>query len=790
MSNTSLIYPVNKLGCKNVLLIDTAVPEAQIFVDAANADTFPILYSYSTTRAELLAILQQHFTSIDRLGLVFTTEGSGRPKRFLEQAPFFTATEAATASSPYSVNVEFIISLLRQFQIKNIDYLACATLTYPSWVNYFAILSRETTVIVGASNDNTGNVQYGGDWIMESTSEDIELIYFTESIEYYTHLLDATGQFTIVMKGTTIYGTGLNTSGQLGLNNTTSPKRTLTAMVDPSNGAAGTYYGYTPKYIACGEFSTIVLMTNGLIYGTGGNTSGQLGLTNTTSPKTTLTPMVDPSNGAVGTYYGNTPKYIACGRVHTLVLMTDGTIYGTGLNDNGQLGLNNLTQKTTLTPMVDPSNGTLGTYYGKTPKYIACGVTHTIVLMTDGTLYGTGLNDNGQLGINNYDMYRNILTPMVDPSNGAVGTYYGKTPKYIACGYTHTIILMTDGTVYGTGSNDGGELGLNNFDANKIVLTPMVDPSNGAVGTYYGKTPKYIACGYGHTIVLMTDGTIYGTGYSFYGQLGLDTDPDSYKMVLTPMVDPSGGAVGTYYGKTPLSIACGQTHTLVLMTDGTVYGTGHNQFGNLGLNNTTSPITTLTPMVDASGGNTYLMNYYDPATDPPVLPCFLVGTKILTKNGYRPIETLRKGDLVKTLLDGFQSIELLGYSTIEHPGTSDRCKDQLYVCAPAHYPEVLEEVVLTGAHSLLVDQFTDDQQRQATEKVLKKIYVTDEKYRLPACVDSRATVYNKPGTYTIYHLALQNENYYFNYGIFANGLLVETCSLRYLKECSGMTLVE
>ena len=195
-------------------------------------------------------------------------------------------------------------------------------------------------------------------------------------------------------------------------------------------------------------------------------------------------------------------------------------------------------------------------------------------------------------------------------------------------------------------------------------------------------------------------------------------------------------------------------------------------------------------MVDASGGNTYLMNYYDPATDPPVLPCFLVGTKILTKNGYRPIETLRKGDLVKTLLDGFQSIELLGYSTIEHPGTSDRCKDQLYVCAPAHYPEVLEEVVLTGAHSLLVDQFTDDQQRQATEKVLKKIYVTDEKYRLPACVDSRATVYNKPGTYTIYHLALQNENYYFNYGIFANGLLVETCSLRYLKECSGRTLVE
>ena len=786
MSNTSLIYPVNKLGCKNVLLIDNAVPEAQIFVDAANADTFPILYSYSTTRAELFAILQQNFTTIDRLGLVFTTEGSGRPKRFIEQAPFFTEVDTATATSPYSVNVEFIISLLRQFQIKNIDYLACATLTYPEWVNYFAILSRETTVIVGASNDNTGNVQYGGDWVMESTSEDIELIYFTESIEYYTHLLDATGDFTIVMKGTTIYGTGINTYGQLGLNNTTTPKITLTAMVDPSGGAAGTYYGNTPKYIACGDSYTIVLMTNGVLYGTGRNTFGRLGINNLTSQKTTLTPMVDPSNGAVGTYYGKTPKYIACGIDQTIVLMTDGTVYGTGKNLAGALGVNDMTNRLKLTPMVDPSNGVVGTYYGHTPKYIQGGGEFTMVLMTNGSVYGTGGNYFGELGINNVDSQL-ILTPMVDPSNGAVGTYYGKTPKYIACGASHTLVLMTDCTIYGTGANDNGQLGINNFDANKIVLTPMVDPSNGAVGTYYGKTPKYIACGFAYTIVLMTDGTIYGTGNNVYGQLGLNNTTD--QNILTPMVDPSGGAAGTYYGKTPLSIACGQTHTIVLMTDGTVYGTGLNTSGQLGLNNTTSPKTTLTPMVDASGGNTYLMNYYDPVTDPP-LPCFLVGTKILTNNGYKPIETLRKGDLVKTLLDGFQPIELLGYSTIEHPGTSDRSKDQLYVCAPAHYPEVVEDLVLTGAHSLLVDQFTDDKQRQATEKVLKKIYVTDEKYRLPACVDLRATVYNKPGTYTIYHLALQNENYYFNYGIFANGLLVETCSLRYLKECSGMTLVE
>ena len=62
-------------------------------------------------------------------------------------------------------------------------------------------------------------------------------------------------------------------------------------------------------------------------------------------------------------------------------------------------------------------------------------------------------------------------------------------------------------------------------------------------------------------------------------------------------------------------------------------------------------------------------------------------------------------------------------------------------------------------------------------------------YRLPACVHKRTSVYEKEGNYEIYHLALENENYYNNYGIWANGLLVETCSKRYLKELSGMDLL-
>ena len=69
-------------------------------------------------------------------------------------------------------------------------------------------------------------------------------------------------------------------------------------------------------------------------------------------------------------------------------------------------------------------------------------------------------------------------------------------------------------------------------------------------------------------------------------------------------------------------------------------------------------------------------------------------------------------------------------------------------------------------------------------------YVTEKHYRLPACADERASVYEESGNYTIYHIALDNEDYYMNYGVYANGLLVETSSQRYLKELSGMELIE
>jgi len=178
---------------------------------------------------------------------------------------------------------------------------------------------------------------------------------------------------------------------------------------------------------------------------------------------------------------------------------------------------------------------------------------------------------------------------------------------------------------------------------------------------------------------------------------------------------------------------------------------------------------------------------------PPVV-CFKEGTKILCMvsgaEEHVPIENLRRGSLVKTSLDGYKAIDMIGQSTIIHEAVSDRIKDQLYVCSKEKYPTLFEDLVITGSHSILVKQFKDEEQKKMTQKVNGKIYITDKHYRLPACVDDRASVYPEKGTYNIFHIALDHSNYFMNYGIYANGLLVETCSKRYLKELANMDLIE
>jgi hypothetical protein len=176
----------------------------------------------------------------------------------------------------------------------------------------------------------------------------------------------------------------------------------------------------------------------------------------------------------------------------------------------------------------------------------------------------------------------------------------------------------------------------------------------------------------------------------------------------------------------------------------------------------------------------------------PAAPCFLEGTTILCQvdgvEKYVPVEQLKKGTLVKTSLDGYKPLVLLGNGTIQNPGTDERTEQRLYKCSPSKYPQLKEDLFITGCHSILEFPITD-KQKEDTIKHLGKLFVTDKKYRLMACVDERAEPWNSEGTYTIWHSALEHQNEAMNYGVYANGgLLVETCSINYLKNKSNMSL--
>jgi len=195
-------------------------------------------------------------------------------------------------------------------------------------------------------------------------------------------------------------------------------------------------------------------------------------------------------------------------------------------------------------------------------------------------------------------------------------------------------------------------------------------------------------------------------------------------------------------------------------------------------------------LYSAENASNVLVRYVlPPVIAPPVIACFKEGSRILTSEGYISVQNLRKGDLVKTSKHGFVPIHSIGKRRIQHFALEERIKDQLYKCSTDKYPELFEDLVITGCHSILVDKFTSDEQRENTIKINRKLYVTDGKYRLPACADEKASVYDKSGYYNIYHFALENDDYYMNYGVYANGLLVETCSKRYLNELSNMELL-
>ena len=149
-------------------------------------------------------------------------------------------------------------------------------------------------------------------------------------------------------------------------------------------------YQYTPltevTFIAAGwasnadspEFFVTIRGDEKEVWGWGGNNKGQLGNGSKVAVHMSSPVRMGDLTGAVA---------IACGNLHTMVLLQNGDLYTCGWNYWGQLGTGDTTDS--LVP-VRVMTGV---------KAIAAGGSHSLALTNDGAVFAWGHNYYGQIGV-------------------------------------------------------------------------------------------------------------------------------------------------------------------------------------------------------------------------------------------------------------------------------------------------------------------------------------------------------------------------------------------------------
>ncbi len=178
--------------------------------------------------------------------------------------------------------------------------------------------------------------------------------------------------------------------------------------------------------------------------------------------------------------------------------------------------------------------------------------------------------------------------------------------------------------------------------------------------------------------------------------------------------------------------------------------------------------------------------------NPGPVVCFGENSKITCQVGgvevQKNVQDLRIGDLVKTGYHGYVPVWNVGRSSFINPPGTERLPNKMYKLPRYNYPGSTDDLYLTGYHSVLVKELTCIQRSNLLE-LQDRIFVTDNHYRLAACLDSRAEPITESSNVTIYHFALEHHDRKMNYSCFANGIMVETCSIRFLSELSNMELI-
>jgi alpha-tubulin suppressor-like RCC1 family protein len=188
-------------------------------------------------------------------------------------------------------------------------------------------------------------------------------------------------------------------------------------------------------------------------------------------------------------------------------------------------------------------------------REVVAGETHTLAIKTDGSLWGWGANFSGSLG-DGTDETR--LSPV---RIGSANDWQTVSTN------SHTVALKTDGSLWAWGQNWYGQLG-------DGTTTNRHSPVRiGSANDW--KTLSANGGGYGYTVAIKTDRSLWAWGFNYSGQLGDGTTQNR----LSPV------RIGSEMNWK--AIAAGGSHTLALKTDGSLWAWGGNWAGQLGDGTTT-----------------------------------------------------------------------------------------------------------------------------------------------------------------------------------------------------------
>lgn len=325
--------------------------------------------------------------------------------------------------------------------------------------------------------------------------------------------------------------------------------------------------------VSAGNVSSFAIDSEGQVYSWGNNNWSQLGVGEDTGSYYDSPLAVDTS----GVLKDKKIVKMSSGDYHSLAIDKEGQIYSWGNNSFGQLG-NNLTKKSGSPVKVDTS----GVLKDKKIVEVSAKSSYSLALDSEGQVYSWGDNGYGQLG-NNSNV--NSRVPVkVDNSGGLKD----KKIVQLSAGYNHSLVVDTEGQVYGWGNNRFGKLGNGLTSSSRIPV--KVDTSD----VLKNKKIIQVSGGYSQSLALDSEGHVYSWGYNFHGQLGNNSNVNSS---LPVGVDTSS----VLKDKKIIQIDTGYNNSMAVSSDGQVYAWGFNERGQLGSGSVEGAYIRTPVKVDTSG---------------------------------------------------------------------------------------------------------------------------------------------------------------------------------------------